>query len=363
VTVSDGCGFTVADTLTVVVFDPENPESVCHPRAQQIAESVDSLYPDQAEQLYICEEIFGIFQGDLTGSQLGFGRMAHAYKMALSIQDLTWEEILDWHLLGNGWGLLAQLDKFADALDEIGVADLMERVLNGEATIQDVRTAVRAVVRHEADFEDALARLADGASPGELGQFYKMASELELEPAALDAYLEQDMTLAELRHASKLAQRVGAAWDEILDAKSFEHSWGEINQAYRLADDATSAADILTIGVKEYRSIARAEDRNQKTAERLANQFSLQVGDVMAIYSGECAQSWSCTRKTLRQQTSLQAFGNQDERTAAKIASQYGVAESEVWSVYETTCSKEWNCVRAHFRELSKENKGKGKNH
>lgn len=360
--VTDGCGLIDSDTLTVVVFDPDNPQSACHPRADDIAQSVDTLFPDQAEQLYGCEDIFGIFQGDLTGSQLGFGRMWHAYQLALSITDLTWEEILDWQLQGNGWGILAQLDRLSDALEEIGVADLADLVLTGEASIQDIRTAVRNVLRYEADFEDALARLADGASPGELGQFYRLASELELDPASLDAYLAEGMTLPELRHASKLAERVDAAWEEVLDAKSFDHSWGEINQAYRLADEETSAADILAIGIKEYRASEREEDRNQRTAERLAEQYSAQVGDVMSIYSGECEGSWSCTRKALREGTSTQAYGDQDERTAARIASQYGVAEAEVWTVYETTCSQEWNCVRAHFRELSKENKGKGKN-
>jgi PKD repeat protein len=362
VSVSDDCGLTDSDTLTVVVFDPENPQSACHPRAQAIAQSVDTLYPDQAEQLYSCEDIFGIFHGDLTGSQLGFGRLWHAYQMALSIPELRWEEILDWQLQGSGWGILAQLDKFSDLLDEVGTADLIEKVLSGKATVQDIRTAVRSVLRYEADFEDALSRLADGASPGELGQFYKLANEMQIDPTSLDGYIEEGMTLSVLRHAAKLADRMDAEWSEILDAKSFDHSWGEINQAYRLADEETSAADILVIGIKEFRSAGREEDRNQKTAERLAEQFSSQVGDIMSVFTAECEGSWSCTRKELRQEAHDQAYVDQDARTAVKIASQYSVSESEVWNIYETTCSQEWNCVRAHFRELLKDNQGKGKN-
>jgi len=63
VTVTDGCGLTTTDTLLIVVFDPQTS---CHPMAQQIADAVNSIYPDQAETLYTCVDIYEIFLGSLT---------------------------------------------------------------------------------------------------------------------------------------------------------------------------------------------------------------------------------------------------------------------------------------------------------
>lgn len=377
VTVTDSCGFTASDILTVVVVDPEGePEEACHPTAQKIADAVNSLFPDRAEQIYTCEDIFGIFDGSVFGYQVGFGRMWHAYQLTQTIDDLTWEDIRDWHLNYSGWGALVQLDRFADLLDTYGIQNLMDLVTSGENSLGDIRTAVRSVLRYEADFEDALQRINEGASPGELGQFYKLASGLEVDPSILDSYLADGMTLPELRHAANFAERVGADWSDIVDAKAFDNSWGEIGQAYRLADDGASAADILAMGLQEYRVMqredsrtereeertAREEERAQRTAKRLAEQFELQLGDVMALYNGQCEGSWGCVRDVLREETRAQSGSERDKRTAAKIASQYGVSEDEVWSVFGTSCGQDWNCVRAHFRELARGERGKGKN-
>lgn len=321
VTVTDACGLSHSDTLTIVVFDPEE---ACHPMAERIAEAVSSLYPDQATQLYACEDIFDFFQGGLTGSQLGFGRMWHAYQLALVIEELTWEDILDWHLEGSGWGLLLQLDRFAEALDEVSLTDLMARVLSGETTVHDVRTAVRMVTQYEADFEDALSRLAEGASPGELNQFYRAASDLGVAPEVLDGYLEMGVSLAELRHAARMAESTGGDWATILEAHASGHSWGEIQQAFRLADEDTDAATILAIGVKEYRRQLREEAKAERQEAREA-----------------------------RQEDKL---AERDERMASKIAAQYGVSEAEVWAVYNDPagCNGDWACVRAHFRGEAK---------
>jgi len=319
VTVIDSCGFTSTASLPVLVVDPE---TVCHPMAQRIADAVSALFPTQAEDLYTCEDIYNIFVGGLTGSQLGFGRMWHAYKLTQVIDDLTWEEILDWHLDGNGWGPLLQLNRFANELEDVELADLVERVLAGEISVGDVRTAVRAATRFGANFEDALERSAAGASPGEIGRFYRMGEELQVEPEVLDEYLESGTTLQELKHAADLAGRLGSDWTEVLDAHANGHSWGEISQAYKLASEENLPADLLEMGVKEFRQQQREEARSAEGDDQIA-------------------------------------------RTAARIASQYGVTQEEVLTVYEGQCGADWGCVRAHFRDLSgetrgKDNKGKG---
>ena len=217
VIVSDKCQLTDSKSIPILVVDEEEDGAVCHPTAQKISEAVNSIFPDQAEQMYNCQDIFDIFEGALTGNQLGFGRMWHAYQLSENIDELTWEEILGWHLNNSGWGALTQINRFAELLDSHSMRDLYEMVMSGEQSVGDLRTAVRAVTRYEADLEDALQRINDGANPGELGQFYKLASEMNLEPEALDEYLADGMTLQELRHAASFAERVGAEWTEIVD--------------------------------------------------------------------------------------------------------------------------------------------------
>jgi len=362
VTAVDSCGFTDSESLTIIVVDPEeDADEVCHPMAQRIAEAVSGLFPDQAEQLYSCDDIFDIFQGALFGNTIGFGRMWHAYQLAENIEDLTWETILDWQLNNTGWGALVQLDRFAEVLEEQGIQDLIDLVSSDDYTLGDVRSAIRAVTRYEADFEDALGRIAAGANPGELGQFYGLVADLGVEPADLDVYLEEGASVAELSHAARLAERMNANWEEIAAAKTDENSWGEIGQALRLADDETSAAEILAMGVQEYRALEREADRtmredeqDQRTAERLAEQYEAELGDVMALFNGECEGDWSCVRSALREQERTQRTSAQDERTAAQIADKYHANIEQVWAIYETTCELNWPCTRAYFRDLSR---------
>lgn len=371
VTVTDGCGFSESDTLTVVVLDldeTDESDQACHPTAQRIADAVTSLLPDQlAEKIYSCEEIFAFFRGELTGSQLGFGRMWRAYKMALMIDEMTWEDILDWRLQGTGWGLLNQLNKFADALDEVSITDLIKRIESGENTVQDIRSALRAVLRNEADFEDALVRIASGMSSGELNQFYRLAQYAELDPAELDSYLADGTSLSELRHAIKFSESSGESWEEIIAAHNDGYGWGAIKQAYRLADETDDAGTILELGVQEYRrqlreeeSATRSVERDQQIASRIAEQFGVNEADVLTIYSIECDENWSCVRKQLREQASAESSNDREGRTASRLAAQFGVSEEQVLEQYEL-CGADWGCVRAHFRDQAKSERSKGK--
>ncbi len=310
VEVTDFCGFSASATLPVLRSDAddEHGEGSCHPAAQKIADGVNELFPDQAETLYTCEEIYDIFVGGLTGSQLGFGILNHAIKLAESVEDLTWEEIRDWHLDGTGWGLLVQLDRYADAMDSIGLTELMDLVRSGEYEFADVRTALRYAVRYDTDFEDALARLGAGASPGEIGQLYRTAQELGVDPTTLDAYLAEGVRLSDIKHAAKSADQLGIDWVDVLGAVEAGHSWGDIKQAYQLADDSVSAEEILAMGVKEYRKQSREKDQAARQEER-------------------------------------------DQRTAAQIASKFGVSEDAVWAMYKGTCDFDWGCVRKHYQK------------
>jgi len=221
VTDSGTCGLSHTDTLTVVVVDPEaDPQDACHPTAQKIAEAVSIIFLDaRAEQTYTCEDIFNIFEGSLTGNHTGFGRLWHAYQLTQTIPDLTWEEIRDWGLDSSGWGAITQLNRFADTLDEYGLRELFDLVVNGDNTVGEIRTAARASVRYEADFEDALLRISEGANPGELGQFYKLAAKMNVEPTSLDQYLADGMSLSELSHAAKMSERLDVGWEEVIAAK------------------------------------------------------------------------------------------------------------------------------------------------
>jgi hypothetical protein len=306
VLVTDDCGLTGEASLPVVVIDPD--AEACHPMAQRIADAVNTLFPSQAEQLYTCEDIYAIFDGALTGSQTGFGRLWHAYKLSLTIEELTWEEIRDWHLDSNGWGLLVQLDRFAESLDQIGVRELVDLVLSGEVSVGDIRHAVRSVLRYEADFEDALARIEAGVSPGELGRFYRTAQDLSLDPAALDEYLAAGYSLQELSHAARVADRTGSDWIEVSEAHASGYSWGAIGQAQRLAGEETDWTTVLENGIRETRKqireesrTERNENREQAVAERIAAQYDSTPEQVLGLYNGVCDQDWSCVRAALRE--------------------------------------------------------------
>ena len=387
VSVTDSCGLSSSATLTVVVVDPEaDPQDACHPTAQKIAEAVSIIFLDaRAEQTYTCEDIFNIFEGALTGNHTGFGRLWHAYQLTQTIPDLTWEEIRDWKLDGSSWGAITQLNRFADTLDEYGIRDLFDLVVNGDNTVGEIRTAARAAVRYEADLSDALIRLSEGAKAGELGQFYKLAQDLEMDPSALDEYLNEDVSLSALRHMAKMAERTGGTLDAIVAAKSDDHSWGDIGRAYKLADDDHTALDILAMegGVQGFRAeqrneekLAREEERtareeertaarkktlDEKTAARLSEQYEF-TGDMNALFA-ECEGSWSCVRKELKEkdqeaQTQVEGASDKDQRTAERLSAQYGVPFDTVWATFSGgECSGDWNCVRAELRGVDKKDK------
>ncbi len=377
VMVVDGCGFSATDTLPVVVADPED---ICHPMAQTIADGVNTIFPDQSGDLYTCDDIYGIFDNEGEENNIGFGRMWKAYNLALTMEELFWEDILAWHLDESGWGTLLQLDRFADLLEEHSLPDLMALVMSEEYSLGDVRTAVRSVTRYEAGFEDALSRIADGANPGELGQLYKLAADLEVDPSTIDEYLADGLTLSELKHTANFADRMEVDWTEIADARTSADSWGDISQAYKLATDGISAAEILILGIQDYRKDLREEDkedrqekqaeqkeeRNEQTTEKLAEQFSAEPGDVMDLFNGECEGNWGCVRKALRDQemtqsTQSEGLSEKDLQTALQIGSKYGFTEEEVIEYHNEFCGGDWSCTRAHYRDLYMSTKETGK--
>ncbi|MES0340127.1 MAG: hypothetical protein ABUK15_08720, partial [Anaerolineales bacterium] len=382
VTDSGTCGLSHTDTLTVVVVDPEaDPQDACHPTAQKIAEAVSIIFFDaRAEQTYTCEDIFNIFEGSLTGNHTGFGRLWHAYQLTQTIPDLTWEEIRDWKLDGSSWGAITQLNRFAETLGDYGIRDLFDLVVNGDNTVGEIRTAARTAVRYEADLGDVLIRLSEGAKTGELGQFYKLAAEMDVDPTMLDQYLEEGMSLSELSHAAKMSERVDADWEEVIAAKGSDHSWGDIGQAYKLAEDGISATEILDLGVQEFRAeqrdeekLAREEERtareeartaarketlDEKTAARFSEQYGYPLGEINSYFE-DCNGNWTCVRKDLKEKDQAQVEGTSDKdtRTAERLAAQYGVDISIVKGIFNNACGGDWNCVRSELRALDKKDK------
>jgi PKD repeat protein len=311
VAVTDSCGLTAEDTLTIVVDDPL--AEGCHPTAQWIADAVNTLFPQQSEQLYTCKDIYSYFTGGLTGSQLGFGIMRHAYALAETIPDLTWEEILDWRLDGSGWGLLTQLDRVDEALDEVGILELIERVASGENSVADIRAAARVAVRYEADFAGALDLLAAGASNGELGQIYRAAQELGVDPAVIAGYEELGIRAAELEQAARVAERLGTDWAAVLEVHAGGESWGSIRKGDESATQSQGNGQGNGQGQGSQPDKPKGnqiqEQVNVRVAEQLAAKYGVSVEQVQAMYAGTCSQDWGCVRTTLREQYSQHGKG------------------------------------------------------
>ncbi|MFV9675231.1 MAG: hypothetical protein ACNYZI_07615, partial [Anaerolineales bacterium] len=164
-------------------------------------------------------------------------------------------------------------------------------------------------------------------------------------------------------------------------AKDSDHSWGDIGQAYKLADDGISAAEILDMGVQEFRAeqrdeekLAREEERtaredartaarkeglDEKTAARFSEQYGYTLGEINTFFD-ECDGSWNCVRKELKKQDQAQVEGtsDKDKRTAEHLSAQYGVPFDTVWAKFSGgECSGDWNCVRAELRALDKKDK------
>jgi len=300
VTVTDSCGLTASDTLTIVVDDPL--AEGCHPAAEWIADAVNTLFPQQAGTLYTCEDIYGYFTGGLTGSQLGFGQMRHAFTLAETIPNLTWEEILDWKLGGSGWGLLTQLDRIDEALDEVGIVELIERVALGENSMADIRTAARVAVRYEADFAGALDLLAAGASSGELSQLYRTAEDLGVDPAVVIGYQEMGVRASELEQAARVAEKLGADWATVLEAHAAGESWGSIRKGdvELTQGNGQGHGD----GQGQGSEPGGAEIQNQvnlRVAEQLAKRYGLTAEQVLAMCDGACVGDWGCVRTMLRE--------------------------------------------------------------
>jgi hypothetical protein len=361
----DICGFTSTAYLPVMVVEQGD---ICHPTAQKISDAVNLLVPTQAGDLYSCEDIYDIFNGSLTGDQIGFGRMWKAYQLTQTIEDLTWEEIRSWHLDVGGWGALLQLDRFSELLEGHSISDLMALVISEEFSLADVRIAVRSVTRYEADFEDALSRILAGANPGELGQLYKLAADLVVDPTTIDGYLADGLTLSELKHAANFADRMEVDWTEVAEFRVSAESWGDIKQAYNLATKyGITAAQILIDGVQDSRKdlqeaemekklADQQEERNTRTAEKLAEQFSAGFDDVMLLFNeGECEGNWGCVRKALRDQESTMSGEptDKDIQTALQISIKYGYSQGVVLDYNNDECSGDWACTRKYFRENS----------
>jgi hypothetical protein len=246
----------------------------------------------------------------------------------------------------------------------------MDRVLSGENTVNQIRAALRVVIRYEADFEEALARLAEGISPGKLGQLYRTADELDLDPSDLDGYLEMGFNLQEMRHAAKLATQLDGDWASLIITHSEGYSWGEIRKAYQLADETFDVQTILDVGVQEFRQQQRTQaqeerrmELNLRTAANFAAQHGVSEDEILVVFNETCDGDWKCVRDYLRENPGNANQAGHDKRTATQLAIQYNVSEEEIWNLFELTCEGDWKCVRSQLRESVREERGKGKNH
>jgi hypothetical protein len=119
---------------------------LCHPTAEKIISAVNSLSSEQSDQVYTCQDIYDYFEGD-NESQVSFGKIWKACQLVLSREEMSWEDLLDWHLAGSGWGILVQLDRYAELPEDHNLAELAGLAVSDDYTLRDVRSAVRMAAR------------------------------------------------------------------------------------------------------------------------------------------------------------------------------------------------------------------------
>jgi hypothetical protein len=304
VSVTDACGLTASDSLPVVSVDPS---ITCHPMAQRIADAASLLFPAQSTTTYTCEEIYAWFEGEGSATNLGFGRMWHAIQLAETIPDLTWEEILQWQLDQGGWGTLLQIDRYADALADVSTADWVRLVLSGEADAKDVRLALRTAVAEGVDASEVLDRVVAGANPGELKQLYSTAQDLQVDPAELDELLALGLSLAEIRHAERLADRLGVDWLTLATEHASGASWGEIldpaGKQQGQQQEATEKQERTQEQNQEQqnRQLEVQSEHRLRTAERMAERYDVPVGTILSTLDGACQGDWGCVMAQFRE--------------------------------------------------------------
>jgi hypothetical protein len=161
----------------------------------------------------------------------------------------------------------------------------------------------------------------------------------------------------------------------IAENRSSADSWGDLKQAYSLAEDGVSADEILILGVQDYKKSLREEaltvqgeklavqqeEKNQGTGERLVDQFSTELGYVMSLFEGDCDGNWACVRKALREQEQEDGFSDKDIQTALQIEAKYGFNDIVVLAYHEDFCEEDWACTRAFYREQYMSTREKGK--
>ncbi|MBN1265430.1 MAG: PKD domain-containing protein [Anaerolineales bacterium] len=354
VRVSDSCGFVDTDTLLVVIEERNEEEPAddgsCHPAAVRIADALALLPDGLVEQDYTCEQIEGFFNGDLTGSQLGFGRMWHAYRLVSDFETLTWEQVRDWHLDGTGWGLLLQLDRWSDTMADLELGPLVGSVLSGDVEIKDVRQAVRTASLYDVPYEDVMVYIDQGLNTGDLNQLFKLAKEYGLTQADLTAYMEAGYSVVDIKQAVSFADRTGLELTVVLEQHAAGTSWGEMHKETRdLAEEAQRDEDQSETPDHAQGNPSSQENKDQRTAEQLARQYDCSVEEVTALYSSEC--DWPCVRSQLRDGAADPAdedtsTDDKDQRTAERYASQYSVSIDNVWALFNGECNSDWQCVR-----------------
>ncbi len=125
--------------------------------------------------------------------------------------------------------------------------------------------------------------------------------------------------------------------------------------------------DVEFTQTQKYDQIDQQEEkqtsRTEETAEKLAEQFTAESGDVMNLLTGECEGDWACVRKALRDQEQEMSgeYSDKDLQTALQIGSKYGFLEEEVLAYHKESCGEDWACTRAYFRTLAAETKETGK--
>jgi len=357
VRLSDVCGFVDTDSLMVVIEedaageeDPSEGDS-CHPMAARIADALAMLAPGLVEEEYTCEQIEAIFNGDLTGSQLGFGRMWQAYKLVSDFETLTWEQVRDWHLDETGWGLLLQLDRWSDTLTDIELGALVESIVSGEMGAKDVRQAVKTAAQYDVPYDEVMQYIDLGVGTGDLNQLLKLAEEYGLNQTDLLGYMEAGYSVSDLRQAASFAERTGMGIAEVLEQHASGISWGQMRQEARdQSDDVPDEGEDNQGNDHGQGNPPAQDDKDQRTAEQLARQYECSVEEVFALYSSEC--DWSCVREQLRDgalepaDENKEAPEDKDQRTAERYAGQYGVSLDSVWSLFYGECDSDWNCVR-----------------
>ena len=114
------------------------------------------------------------------------------------------------------------------------------------------------------------------------------------------------LSLADIRHAERLADRLGADWLTLATEHASGASWGEIldpsGKQQSRPEPQAQGRNQEQNQEQENRQLEVQAEHRLRTAERMAEKYDVPVGTILSLLDGACQGDWGCVMAQFRTQ-------------------------------------------------------------